>query len=411
MGFKTDLYGNSGTPIFLKPTDSIGDAFGRLRISEPQTLFDSKQIFDNSPLFYDDQETSGSGTSSVHSTLRASSTMSVSNLTAGTRVRQTFRRFNYQPAKSQLVFFTFVMGASDTGITKRVGYFDENNGIFLEEDGTDHYFVVRSNVTGTPVDSRTLITNGNVDGGFAELLDFTKAQILFVDFEWLGVGSVAFGFVVDRALHYIHFVHNANNLDSVYMSTPNLPIRYEISNDGTGGASSLEHICSSVISEGGQESTGLTRSITREDNPFAASTSDVIYPLMSIRLKNSYLGATVLPLALGAVSTTSSIYELLLILNPTVAGTDAVSWVSVTNSSVEYDISRDNTNTLTSGTILFCGVREQTNQSSSLPVPVENLLNIGSAIDGTRDELVLAFRKYTGAATTVYATMGWRELL
>ena len=38
------------------------DAFGRLRVSQPTTLFDSKQTQSNLPLFWDDQETSGTGT-------------------------------------------------------------------------------------------------------------------------------------------------------------------------------------------------------------------------------------------------------------------------------------------------------------------------------------------------------------
>ena len=37
------------------------------------------------------------------------------------------------------------------------------------------------------------------------------------------------------------------------MSTPNLPIRYQIENSGSGVASSMECICCAVISEGGRE--------------------------------------------------------------------------------------------------------------------------------------------------------------
>ena len=78
------------------------DAFGRLRTSEPYTIFDSKQIFDNQPLFWDDQEESGSGTTSVHDADAARTRIGVANTTAGKRTRQTFMRFNYQPGKSQL---------------------------------------------------------------------------------------------------------------------------------------------------------------------------------------------------------------------------------------------------------------------------------------------------------------------
>src|SRR3990167_311155 len=92
------------------------DAFSRLRTSHPLSVFDSKQVFDNLPLIWDDQETSGSGTSSAHSANTASSPLSVSASTAGTRVRQTFRRFNYQPGKAQLVLMTGTLGADAAGI-------------------------------------------------------------------------------------------------------------------------------------------------------------------------------------------------------------------------------------------------------------------------------------------------------
>ena len=61
--------------VILDTNNPTGDAFGRLRVSEPTTLFDSKQIFDAQPLLWDDQETSGSGTTgapSGHSTATAS---------------------------------------------------------------------------------------------------------------------------------------------------------------------------------------------------------------------------------------------------------------------------------------------------------------------------------------------------
>lgn len=96
------------------------DAFDRLRTAHPKTLFDSKQLADALPLQWDDQGVSGSGTGSSHSVNQAASTLSVSNLTAGRRVRQTKRWFNYQPGKSQLILMTGVLGAGASGITRRV---------------------------------------------------------------------------------------------------------------------------------------------------------------------------------------------------------------------------------------------------------------------------------------------------
>lgn len=94
---------------FISASDSPSiDAFGRWRVSEAETLFDSKLILDNAPLRWDDSQVSGAGTSSTYNTNQASVTLGVSNLTAGKRVRQSKRRFGYQAGKSQFILLTGV---------------------------------------------------------------------------------------------------------------------------------------------------------------------------------------------------------------------------------------------------------------------------------------------------------------
>lgn len=409
---RTDL-SSANSKQSISPELGLGDAFGRLRVSNPTTLFDSKQIVDTSQLFFDNQEVSGSGTSTSYNQNRASTTIGVSNVTAGKRVRQTFRRFNYWPAKSQLIFETFVLGENNLGIAKEVAYGDSNNGFIFKQDfDNEYYFILRSNTTGTPSDSNKInLLSGNIDPNLVSELDFSKSQILIIDFEWLGVGSVRFGFVVDGKIRYIHQFNNANNLDSVYLSTPNLPIMYSIENDGTGSADVLETICSSVISEGGNQDTGVTRFISRGTSAISINAVNVWIPLISLRLKSGHEGVTVLPISLNVVYDGTSIYEMALFINPTIAGTDAVSWVSKANSAIEYDISRDNTNLLTGGTDIAGTIVEQTNQSVTFPISLNNLLTIGQAIDGTKDELVFAIRKISGATANAYASIMWRELL
>lgn len=399
--------------LFSSIDNGITDAFGRTRTSNPLTLFDSKQLYDSLPLFYDDQETSGSGTSSVHSVNRASTTMSVSDLTQGTRVRQTFRRFNYQPGKSILSFFTFVLGNGDTGITKRVGYFDDNNGIFLEQSDNIHYFVIRSNVTGTPVDTKVALSDGNIDYNLIEKLDFTKSQILVIDFEWLGVGRVRCGFVIGGQIMYVHGFNNANNLDSVYMSTPNLPVRYEISNSGTGGANSLEHICSTVISEGGVERTGLSTGISRGSTVIGTPSQDVWYPILSIRLKSTHQSATIEPTFISVNSLSATDYEIAIIINPTINGVDNASWVGINNSAVEYDISRNTTNFITGGFITSIVNVTQTVQAGNFDLGFDTILTIGSDISGNSDEFVLCVKRVTGgpSSSNFLGTLNWRELV
>lgn len=395
--------------INVKASDSPSiDGFGRWRVSNPETEFDSKQIFDNQPLFWDDQEETGSGTTSTHSADTASTTMGVALNTAGKRTRQTFMHFNYQPGKSQLIFCTFVMDESGggTGITRSVGQFNDNNGLFLRDNAGTYQFVRRTFVTGSAVDNTVSQSSWNLDqmdgtGDSGVTLDFTKTQILIIDYEWLGVGRARMGFVVDGMVIYAHEFLNANVLDVVYMSTPNLPLRYQIENDGTGAASTLEHICSSVISEGGTQNLGILRH--RDSGSVSGLGVGTTYAVLGIRLKSTAIDAKVLLENLSMISTTTNDqlhWELK--FNPTVTG--VFTYSDEANSTVQTALG-SGSNTVTGGVEIDGGYL-----STSLPVTntVPNALRLGSMIDGTVDEIVLCARPITNNIT-VQASLTWRE--
>ena len=402
---------SESTPTTVQFSATARDSFGNLKTSEPLTEFDSKQIFDNQPLFWDDQERSGSGTSSTYTKNRASTTIGVSNLTAGNRTRQTYKSFNYQTGKSFNVFETFVMGSPVSGVTKRIGYFDDNNGIFLE-CSDDYYLVLRSNVTGTPVEEKIAQSNWNIDtlngsGLSGVTIDFTKAQIFAIEFQWLGVGDVVLGFDIGRETILVHQFNNSNVKDAVYMSTPNLPLRYEISNDGTGGAATLEHVCSNVQVKGGRALTGETRSVTRGDDEFTATTVNTWYPVISIRLKSTSIGAVIKSFRASVSCTSNSFYYVALIANPIIGGTDNASWVSVPNANFEYDISRDSTNPITidSGRSRLIDAVTVATSSDDIQFRADSDYYPGFSIDGTQEELCLAVLKTAGASEDFLASL------
>jgi hypothetical protein len=313
------------------------DAFGRLRVSQPQTIFDSKLTVDASPLFWDDQQTSGSGTSSTYNSNNAYVQMSVGNTTAGTRVRQTFRHFNYQPGKGHFIIMTGVLGAGATGITRKLGYFDGYNGVYFDLAGTTLGVTIRSSTSGSVVNTKVNQSAWNLDkldgtGLSGYTIDPSKDNIFIIDFQWLGAGRVRFGFDIDGVTVYCHQVLNANKNTTSYMASPNLPLRYEISNDGTGPAASLIHICSAVNVEGGVENTGLLLSLDRGVTPLTTLNNTSIYPLIAIRLKSTALSAIIEPQSLQVMCNTTSAYRFILLINPTVIGT-AFTWTSLPNSA------------------------------------------------------------------------------
>lgn len=391
------------------------DAFGRLRVSNPYTLFDGKTLKYNHPNDWDDVEATGTGTSTWFDEDRSATGLIVSLDEAGTRVRQTYRRFSYTPGKSQLAFLTFVHGDLEPEVSRKIGLFDDNNGVFLDTEGPNVYLTIRSSVTGATVDGRVSKTDWNIDqfdgnGPSGIVLDLTKAQILVIDYEWLGVGRVRVGFNVDGVTYPAHQFKHANVVDSVYMTTPNLPLRYEIESDGTGtgdkigGSAVLEAICSTVISEGGEDPIGrqwgaASAGIQSGINGTGADR----YALAGLRVKSSAADTAVVQpsdfFMVGATVNDEFAWEI--VLGGTVAG--APSWTGYTNSVAEYFLGTS-ANTITGGTILQTGVAFSRDEISINP---RNLPGPGVAYDGTPQHLHFVIRPFSNMQAAV--AINWVE--
>ena len=382
------------------------DAFGRIRVSEPFTLFDSSHRYEDNGLF--DTATTGTA-SAVHAVATSTVALNVDTGSGDEVIRESKRVFAYQPGKSLLILNTFVMDEAKTGLRQRVGYFGAQNGIFLEQDETTINLVKRSYITGSVVDTKVAKSSWNGDkldgnGESGLTLDLTKAQIFWVDIEWLGVGSVRCGFIINGKYIVCHTFHHANVIDSVYITTATLPVRYEITNTGaTGSASVLKQICSTVISEGGYEKK-VAPLVARRTAVTTVGTS--FEPLVTIRLASDHLDSVVLLNKYSITTIDNSLYELALIRNATLTG---ASYDTSTFDSVDFDISAT---ALTGGTILRSEYLQGTNQASG-QLDVDGSYNfgfqLGRTIGGTSDTLTVAARVTSGTADAV-ATLEFYDL-
>jgi len=374
------------------------DAFGRLRVSEPYTLFDSQNRYAVDNQF--DVSTTGTGTTSFLSN-EAAVKMEVTAGGVGSVLRQSYRSFPYQPGKSLLVLATFVMDSStSSNLTQRVGYFNTQNGVFFQRVGSVNSFVLRSSSTptpGTPSDVRTVAqANWNGDkldgtGASGYTLDISKAQILFMDFEWLGVGSVRCGFIINGEYIVCHTFNNANDISSVYMTTAILPMGYQIIS-ASALAASMKAICCSVISEGGFQQTSIEHVARRVNATSASTITTSFYPIASIRLASGALGAVVIPSSFNFLPTTSDNYEIALIKNTTLT---SPSWTAVpADANVEFDISAT---AMTGGTIASSSFT--TGKSGAVPLSAGSAYNLdlqlGASIAGVSDIYTLAARVVT----------------
>jgi hypothetical protein len=347
VGNALPVVGVEGSPITVAFSGSTIDAFGRLRVSSPHTIFDNSFSVDEKPRIWG-TVTANSGTAVFVSNISAID-MGVNTQLGSKSVRTTKQYFQYQPGKSLLSMNSFVMNEGKANLRQRVGYYDNSNGIFLEREGNTAYIVKRSSVSGTPVETRVQQSTWNKDsllgsGPSGKTLNLDKSQIFFTDIEWLGVGSVRAGFVIDGELIITHQFNHANLESNVYMTTATLPVRYEIENTGvTTSSSNLKQICSTVISEAGYSPTTITRSAS---TILAGLSMDqtVYRPLLSIRLKSNHVDKVVLPTRIDLFGLQSTPFAYKVIADANVAGG---TWTTLGSDSViEYNA---NATTLNSG--------------------------------------------------------------
>lgn len=406
----------------LSPSGTLTDAFGRLRISQPYTLFDSSHRFADNGLW----ATSNTAGNSSYNFVENQSlvAMTVETTANAEVVRETTKIFSYQPGKSLLTLNSFAMESPKANVRQRVGYFGESNGIYLENDGTTNYFVLRTNTSSTVTETRVAQSSWNIDkfdgtgysaqsGGAEHIggLDVSKTNIFWTDIEWLGVGDVRCGFVVDGKLVTAHVFHNDNKNLVPYMTTASLPLRLEIKNTGVSASNStMKQICSSVISEGGYELYGTQQAAgTAIDTPVDLPTAGTYYPVISIRLKQNRLDAIVILTALSILGVSNAYYnwQIRAGANTTSGGT----WVSAgTNSAVEYKLDGGS---VTGGRILASGYTGATNQASgTIDILKEALFKFQLERDGlskTPYELTLvAASSFNGA--DIYGSMDWEEI-
>lgn len=326
------------------------DAFGRARFSTPLTLFDASNILEVSEEF----SAVTSGTANTNWVVNKSEVeLNVDTGSGDTVTWQSNRNMSYQPGKSLLILATFAMNEGKTNLVQRVGYFNDENGFFLEQDGTDVYLVKRSYVTGAAVDTKVAQASWNgdsLDGTAATsttgyVLDVTKTQIFWVDMEWLGVGSARCGFVIDGKMITAHTFHNANQNESVYMTSANLPIRYQITNsDTTASASVMKAICCSGLSEGGYEPRGKRKVISTADIATGANVAETaFFSLCSIRLRDTEAVAVIDALDILNISNADGEWGLFIDPTPNAAFTWANTTVAVQTSLTNTDLTSNGT--------------------------------------------------------------------
>lgn len=389
------------------------DAFNRLKVSSPFTIFDSQHRYQPN----DKWDTALTNSATIQHQLNESAVnLNVTTGSGSKVVRETKRVFPYQPGKSLLAFTTFVFAPLKANLRQRVGYFGVNNGIYLEQSDAV-YLVLRTSVTGSVDDTTYKIAqsdwNGDKFNGTGEsgrTLDLTKGNIMWMDIEWLGVGDVRVGFIVDGRPVVAHTFHNDNLRTTTYMTTATLPLRQEIENTGTtASASTAKQICASIISDGGYEGFSRRYNITHSGTTAQTlATAGTLYPVAAIRLASNRLDSVIVPsnISVAVAPGTNNkpmIVQYRILLNPTLTGG---TWTAHYNGNVEYNT----TATGVSGGIDVVG--GYISSSGVLDISKVNDFNfqLGRTLGGVSDTFILALAPVENN-TAIYADMSWFEIM
>ena len=414
-----NVNGNDGSVIIGEgvPSSYAYDAFGRIRVSNPYTLFDSSNRYADNGKFA--TATTGTATATFNAN-EGLVDLDVDTASGDEVLRESQVVFAYQPGKSLLIMNSFTFDTAKTNLRQRVGYFGSDNGFYLEQNDSTISLVKRSKVTGSVVNTEVTQANFNTDkldgtGPSGFTLDLTTSQLMFMDMEWLGVGSVRLGFVIEGQFIIAHRFDWANQSTNTgtYITTASLPIRYEITNTGTvASASQLKQICSTVISEGGYEMNGLQGVAgTPINSAYTLTTAGVFYPLVSIRLKSARLDAVALMSAMSTIGTGNNIYYNWKITRG--GSITGGTWVSGgTDSAVEYNIT-GTAFTSTGSVDLASGYNVSSNQGGgSTDLLKEALFRFQLRRDSftsTPEILTVLLATDTGG-NDGYASMDWEEV-
>ena len=373
------------------------DAFGRARVSEPFTLFDSVMRYDKLPEKWN--ETIVASGTSVHLPNESSVAMTVT-ASGDSVLRRTKRNFPYLPGKSLLVYQSFVGAPLQSGLVQEVGYFNNQNGIICRASGTTVQFVVRSFASGSVVENVVNQDQWNLDT--AEWLDFSKANIFTTDLEWLGVGRVRVGFVRDGEFYYCHEFNHAGQIDSVYMTSATLPLSYRIAATAAVSGATMKQICSSVMSEAGYEPSGPIYSISPSIAAIPNTSGERI--VAGIRMASGRTDNVIIPVKVDLVTEDNTTIQWRLRRNATTSG---VTWLASDNG-------RGNVETTSAGTIVSGGTIVNAGlyfSAGSVAINVQDglSLSLGVNTNNVSDELFLTVTSSGNAKAT--GMLGWIETL
>jgi hypothetical protein len=385
------------------------DAFGRLRVSEPYTLFNSALSGERRYDFSSQTAGGGAVNFDFNANVRQ---LQVNSVNAASQViRESMLTFPYQPGKSLLIMHSVCFADWTYNTIQKAGLFSASNGVYFQQVGKIVSFVIRSSSSGVLSEEVIPQSSWNGDklngtGPSGITLNPSATQLLWHDVEWLGVGSIRCGFVINGQFILCHTFNHANNpaYPTTYMGTATLPMRYELTSTGGGiGTATMQQICCTVMSEGGYNESTFTYSAGTGISSTRLVNSGTYYPIVSIRLNSGFLDSIVKLAQVDILSPSVNYYRWVVLKNATLTG---ATWAyPAASNKVDVD---------TAATAISGGIEIQSGFAASRETMTLGELGfyarLGRTVGGVSDVFTLALAAENNNAD-VCAQMGWEEIL
>jgi hypothetical protein len=272
----------------------LRDNVGKLKVSESQNLFEADFEYSAQPMRWEQYTVGGATITQVSA--QGGMQMSVTSASGDLAIRQTRPYIRYQPGKTMYMSSGFVFGAAVANQRQRVGFFDDGNGVFFEQNDptatnpSGMGVVYRSDTSGVVTDTRTSYENWSDPYNIKSTINWSLIQMIWIEYAWYGAGLLRWGVMIGGEPYPLHQIGIANltSQTSPWSRTGNIPVRYELRNVGASTAGSMYHYGVSVLAEGKIDNQ---RGFTYGYGMAAATparnvgTSAVRYPLLSIRYR------------------------------------------------------------------------------------------------------------------------------
>lgn len=273
------------------------DAFGGLRTTNARLLGEYRYKYGVATAYHEFNDVMTNGGTLTADFARCCFLANTTTTSGSTVIRQTKQYHPYISGTSNKCLITFKFDTAKANVVQSVGAFDDSDGIIFRMNGTTPQVVIRKGGSDVEVVSRTSWNLDRLDGSMNEFnksgvtADFSKCHILTLDYQWLGVGRVRVGFVIDGEIIYVHEFLHANQTNEVYIYQPSLPLRWEIKNSGVAASnSSMMIICGAAYCEGAEYESGYNRSVSTDGTDVTANNTTEGRCVLAIRLKNTLNG-------------------------------------------------------------------------------------------------------------------------